>query len=116
MTGYAIEVPASGSDLVEMMAPRVTLAPLKLTARAEWFLEKLIAAGAEGVTTASYPGVRISDCLFKLRRAEVDVATEYERHGGEFQGSHGRFILRSKVVRVDGRTPAPLGCELQVAP
>jgi hypothetical protein len=112
---YAIETPARSADLVDMIAANSALVPLKLTARAQWFLEELIAAGPEGCTTLAYPGVRISDCLFKLRRAGVDVTTEYERHDGAFQGSHGRFFLRSKIVRLTEAMPTAATTEQRAA-
>jgi hypothetical protein len=71
-----------------------------LPKRAEWFLEELVAAGATGVTTIAYPGVRIGDCIHKLRKAGIDVRTVYEPHDGEFRGRHGRYFLKSKVERV----------------
>jgi hypothetical protein len=76
--------------------------PLILTKRAEFFLEELLAAGNEGITTIDYPGVRVGDAIHKLRKAGVTVETQYEQPGGEFAGHHGRYILRSKVERLSG--------------
>jgi hypothetical protein len=75
--------------------------PLALTKRATFFLEELLAAGSEGITTIDYPGVRVGDAVHKLRKAGVDIETQYEQHGGEFAGHHGRYVLRSKVARLD---------------
>ncbi len=66
----------------------------------------MLAAGADGITTISYPGVRVGDAIHKLRKAGVIIDTAYEQHSGEFAGSHGRYVLRSKIVRLD-TSPAP---------
>jgi len=100
---YAIEAPRAPADLVEMMAPVPEILPLTLTKRAEFFLEEMLEAGAEGITTDAYPGVRVGDAVFKLRKAGVVIDTAYEQHGGEFAGHHGRYILRSKIARLDGQ-------------
>ena len=100
--------PVVANSLLDLMADRHPPAaplPLKLTKRAEFFLEELLAAGSEGITTIDYPGVRVGDAIFKLRKAGVVVDTVYEEHGGEFAGHHGRYVLRSKVVGLDGFTP-----------
>jgi hypothetical protein len=78
-------------------APLLPPKPLTLPKRAAWFLDELLKAGAAGVTTIDYPGVRVGDCILKLRKAGVDVQTVYEPHDGEFPGRHGRYILRSSV-------------------
>lgn len=85
-----------------MSCPRYTIeatepSPLTLTKRARFFLEELLAAGGEGITTVDYPGVRVGDAIHKLRKAGVVIETKYERHSGEFEGSHGRYVLRSKI-------------------
>jgi hypothetical protein len=80
--------------------------PLALTKRAEFFLEKMLAAGSQGITTIDYPGVRVGDAVHKLRKAGIRIETQYEQHGGEFAGHHGRYILRSKVVRLSDNIAA----------
>jgi hypothetical protein len=57
---------------------------LELAGREEWALSHLLAAGATGCTSFSHPG--------------IDITTLAEPHGGPFAGTHGRYILRSKVV------------------
>lgn len=112
---YAIEAPPAVVDLVELMASdRVT--PLFLTRRAEFFLEELLAAGPEGITTIDYPGVRAGDAFFKLRKAGVVIDTVYEQHGGKFAGHHGRYFLRSKIVRLDTLMPQPSAGSVMEAP
>lgn len=103
---YAIEVPRPMVDLVAMMAPVPEITPLTLTKRAEFFLEEMLAAGSEGITTIDYPGVRVGDAIFKLRKAGVVIDTAYEQHGGEFSGSHGRYLLRSRIVRLSAGAAA----------
>ena len=106
---FAIQPPIAALDLVErMVSPPPTPIPLALTKRAEFFLEEMLAAGPEGITTIDYPGVRVGDAVFKLRKAGVNVETRYEEHGGDFAGHHGRYILRSRIVRLraDVVTPA----------
>jgi hypothetical protein len=94
-------------------APLLPSKPITLPKRAAWFLEELVKAGAAGVTTIDYPGVRVGDCILKLRKAGVDVQTIYEPHDGEFAGRHGRYILLSRVElladdpRPSSRHPSP---------
>ena len=73
---------------------------LELDGQEEWALSHLLAAGATGCTPISHPGPRWSDYVFKLRRRGVDIATLTEHHDGPFAGTHGRYILRSKVERL----------------
>ena len=75
---------------------------LELAGREEWALSHLLAAGPHGCTPISHPGPRWSDYVFKLRRRGLDIATQSEHHGGPFAGTHGRYILRSKVERLAG--------------
>jgi hypothetical protein len=73
---------------------------LELAGREEWALSHLIAAGSHGCTPISHPGPRWSDYVFKLRRRGIDIATLAEHHDGPFAGTHGRYILLSKVERL----------------
>jgi hypothetical protein len=57
-------------------------------------------AGPEGISSISYPGVRLADSVHKLRKSGINIKTKYEQHGGEFAGSHGIYILKSKVIRL----------------
>lgn len=91
--------PTEARDLLDRLkAPEPV--PLRLTKRAEFFLEELIAAGDRGITTIDYPGVRVGDAVHKLRKAGVHIETQYEQHSGEFAGNHGRYVLRSTVRRL----------------
>jgi hypothetical protein len=73
---------------------------LELAGREEWALSHLLAAGGTGCTSISHPGPRWSDYVFKLRRRGIDITTLAEHHDGPFAGTHGRYILRSKVERL----------------
>ena len=103
---FAIQPPIAALDLVERMvsAPPPPI-PLALTKRAEFFLEEMLSAGGEGITTIAYPGVRVGDAIHKLRKAGVVIDTTYEEHGGKFAGHHGRYFLRSRIVRLEAGSP-----------
>jgi hypothetical protein len=49
----------------------------------------------------SKPMFRIGDD--DLRKFGLDIETIHEPHQGEFPGSHARFVLRSRVTRVEDR-------------
>ena len=88
-------------------APLLPPTPIKVPKRAMFLLDALVKAGASGVTTIEFPGVRVSAGILHLRRAGVDVQTIYERHSGEFAGRHGRFVLRSSVEPITDDSPSP---------
>jgi len=73
---------------------------MDLKGREAWALEILVSAGAGGCTPIDHPGPRRSDYVVKLRGCGIDVATITEAHGGEFAGSHARYVLRTKVELV----------------
>ena len=81
-------------------APLLPPVPIATTKRGNFLLAELYQAGSEGLTKISFPGVNVGDAVLKLRRAGVDIETVHEQHGGEFAGHHGRYVLRSKVVRL----------------
>jgi hypothetical protein len=104
-TRYAIErAPAGVADLLDMMAPALMPLP-KLTKRATWALDELIAAGPAGISKIDFPGVNLGDAVLKCRKAGVVIETLHEAHGGEFAGHHGRYVLRSRVVRLPEAAP-----------
>lgn len=75
------------------------------TGRAAWALERLIAAGARGITSVSDPAPRLADYVFKLRRLGIGIITDDEPHQGEFAGRHARYRLATPV-RILGRERA----------
>ena len=87
-------------------APLLPPIPIKVPKRAMFLLDALVMAGASGITTIEFPGVRVSAGILHLRRAGVDVQTIYEKHSGEFAGRHGRFVLRSRVEPITDNSPS----------
>lgn len=67
--------------------------------RVEWALQRLIKAGADGCTPITEPAPRWSDYVFRLRKLGVSIETIYEPHGGEYPGSHARYVLTSRVTQ-----------------
>jgi hypothetical protein len=88
-------------------APLLPPTPIRVPKRAMFLLDALYKAGAEGITTIEFPGVRVSAAILHLRRAGVNVQTIYEKHSGEFAGRHGRFVLRSRVEPIHDSDPSP---------
>ena len=68
--------------------------------RNRWALECLIAAGPKGCTPIETPGPRWSGYVHELRKLGVPIETVREPHGGDFAGSHARYVLPCKVRRV----------------
>lgn len=77
-------------------------ASIRLVGRPAWLFELLQNAGEEGVTTLQLPaGVRVSHYILILRRAGLLVESVRESHGGQFSGSHVRYVDRSGARIVD---------------
>ena len=70
---------------------------LYLRGREAWALDRLRAAGPEGVTAIEQPAPRWSAYVHNLRERGVPIMTVREPHGGDFAGHHGRYILRADV-------------------
>jgi hypothetical protein len=69
-------------------------------ARDLWALEHLIAAGQTGCTPVDQPAPRWSAYVYNLRQMGVEVETIHEPHGPPFPGNHARYVLRSRVERL----------------
>jgi hypothetical protein len=70
--------------------------------RVAWALSSLIIAAGKGCTSIDNPGPRWSAYIFKLKRDyHLDIETITEGHGGEFKGTHARYVLRSRVQFAD---------------
>ena len=69
--------------------------------RDRWALECLMASGRKGCTPIDTPGPRWSGYVHELREMNVQIETITEKHGGPFQGTHARYVLRSKVRLVE---------------
>lgn len=63
-------------------------------------LDLLIKSGERGITAFDNPGPRLSDYVFKLRKAGLTIETVWEKHSGPYAGEHGRYVLRTAVHRV----------------
>jgi len=76
--------------------------------RDAWALSELIAAGSSGCTPLSHPGPRWSAYVHALRHERgLNIETVTENHGGQFEGHHARYILRS-WVEILSRSDAPV--------
>lgn len=73
---------------------------LELKGREEWALSHLLAAGGRGCTPIDTPGPRWSDYVFKVKKRGIAIETVTEAHGGPYRGTHGRYVLRSRVERL----------------
>lgn len=82
--------------LVENSAGEITL--LALSGREAWALKELVDAGASGCTPVTHPGPRWSGYVHRLRHQRgLAIETVHEAHKGPFPGTHGRYVLLSKV-------------------
>jgi hypothetical protein len=67
--------------------------------RTAWALDRLREAGPRGCTPITEPAPRWSAYVFNLRGLRVPIETVTEPHGGEFSGTHGRYVLRARVEK-----------------
>jgi hypothetical protein len=67
--------------------------------RDAWALDRLREAGPRGCTPIDQPAPRWSAYVFNLRGLGVPIETLTEPHGGEFSGTHARYILRATVQK-----------------
>lgn len=75
--------------------------------RDKWALENLISAGEAGCTPIDNPAPRWSAYRWNLvHEYRVEIDTLHEKHGPPFEGTHARYLLRSKVERLPWATPA----------
>jgi hypothetical protein len=71
---------------------------LEISGRAAWALTELVKAGPAGLTTLERPAPRWSHYVYQLKRVHgINIETQHERHGGEFAGNHGRYIVHTPV-------------------
>lgn len=70
--------------------------------RWRWALECLLRAGPKGCTPIDTPGPRWSGYVHLLRHEyQVEIETIREKHGGPFEGTHARYVLKSGVTPVE---------------
>ena len=76
-----------------------TTREITVQGRNRWALECLMSAGAKGCTPIDNPAPRWSAYKHKLKRKyELDIDAPDEKHGGPFEGTHSRYILKSRVT------------------
>ncbi|KAA0698552.1 hypothetical protein DTW90_12155 [Neorhizobium sp. P12A] len=74
---------------------------VRVVGRDAWALRNLVLAGDTGCTPIDHPGPRWSHYVFKLRGFGFAIQTLDEKHGGQFAGTHARYVLRSEVEIID---------------
>lgn len=63
-----------------------------------WALSELIKVGSKGCTPIDHPGSCWSGYVFNLKRKHsLAIETVHENHGGQFAGSHARYVLHSSM-------------------
>jgi hypothetical protein len=74
--------------------------PVRMTIKGRelWALRELIRVGVHGLTSIERPAPRWSHYIFQLRARGLIISTIREKHGGEYPGHHGRYVLRSPVA------------------
>lgn len=73
-------------------------APHTVSGRFAWALELLINTGSTGCTPITHPAPRWGSYVHILRkRFGLVIDTHRESHGGQFPGTHARYVLRSRV-------------------
>ena len=72
---------------------------IALKGREVWALDRLAEAGPRGCTPIEHPAPRWSAYVHRLRGLGVPIETLHEPHGGDFAGTHGRYVLRARVVK-----------------
>jgi len=68
--------------------------------RNRWALESLIRAGRRGCTSFSHPAPRWSAYVHRLRQFGIKIETSMEPHFGDYPGTHARYVLVDKLVRL----------------
>ena len=71
--------------------------------RDAWALLELEREGERGCTPITTPGPRWSAYVHRLRHLGVVIETVHEHHGGPFPGTHGRYVLHSRIAIAETR-------------
>jgi hypothetical protein len=75
---------------------------VRTVGRDTWMLDRLLAAGIGGCTAQEVAGAATTQYVFSLRKKYgLNIETIMEPHDGPFKGRHGRYVLQSKVQRID---------------
>ena len=75
---------------------------MTLKGRDAWALLQLAIAGERGCTPIDNPAPRWSAYVHNLRGMGIEIETVHETHGGAFKGTHGRYVLRSRIRVLEG--------------
>jgi transposase len=91
-----------GTTLYMVMAPdQKTAETICITlghTRERDVLEALIRAGATGCSFYDAPAPRWASSVHTLRKRGVQITTLRETHGGDYPGTHARYVLVSAVT------------------
>ena len=74
---------------------------IRVKGRNRWALERLMQAREAGCTPLTHPGPRWSGYVHNLREMGVQIETITEPHDGPYPGTHGRYVLRCTVARIE---------------
>lgn len=67
--------------------------------RVHWALWRLMREGEKGCTPIDHPGPRWSAYVHTLRHEyQVEIDTIHEKHGAPFEGTHARYVAKSKIA------------------
>lgn len=67
--------------------------------RVHWALWHLMQEGEKGCTPIDHPGPRWSAYVHSLRHEyRVEIETIHEKHGAPFEGTHARYVVKSKIA------------------
>lgn len=90
---------AKQADLYHVQPEGVEAFQIYAKGRDAWALDRLREAGPKGCTPIDQPAPRWSAYVHNLRGLGVPIETVTEPHGGEFSGTHGRYVLRAVVQK-----------------
>ena len=86
------------ANLIMTIRVRPDGLPIVLSGRNAWALSCLLRAGSRGFTSLGEPAPRLAAYVHVLRsRHGIEIETLREKHGGDFPGSHARYVLLSSV-------------------
>ncbi len=75
---------------------------VQIKGRDAWALDELVKAGSRGCTPIDNPAPRWSAYVHDLRHEYgINIETITESHGGQFAGTHARYVLRDDVEIVE---------------
>ena len=66
--------------------------------RVLWALERLAGVGPKGCTPIIEPGPRWAAYVHTLCGLGAPIETVHKEHGGNFPGTHARYVLRATVT------------------